>query len=123
MNKFYAIRGATTIEFDTTETIKAASLELIETLLSQNKLHKNDLISLISTTTSDIVADYPVKFMRECGLLGEDMVYFSCLEPDIKNALKLCIRVLLHVQTDKPFKPVHAYLRGAKVLRKDLSAK
>mgnify|MGYP000302668060 FL=1 len=42
-------------------------------------------------------------------------------EPEIDGALKKCIRILMHINSDKQNKDmVHAYLRGATVLRPDL---
>ena len=121
MLKTYAIRGATTIKLNTITEIKSASLELLNELLQKNSLDKCDLISLTTTTTQDITAAYPVKFMRDSNLCG-DMPFFSCSEPNIDNALQFCIRVLLLVQLDNTnFKPQHIYLNNAKILRPDIN--
>lgn len=43
-------------------------------------------------------------------------------EPEIDGALKMCIRILMHVNTDKNNSDMkHVYLKGAKVLRPDLA--
>ena len=119
----YAIRGATTIKENSASEVSNASLELLLAILNNNALTKEDYISLVATITSDITAANPVQFMRLSGLLGEATVYFCCAEPVFEGALPLCIRVLFHVQTDiQDFKPKHVYLRGAKVLRTDLSS-
>ena len=47
---------------------------------------------------------------------------FGAQEQDVEDALEKCIRVLLLINTDKKQREIeHVYLRGAKVLRPDLS--
>jgi chorismate mutase len=42
-------------------------------------------------------------------------------EMDVPGSLRMCLRILLHVNTDVPQDKVcHVYLRGAAVLRPDL---
>jgi len=119
MNKFYAIRGATTAKNNSADSIKEASVELINAILSQNSLQLDNLVSIIASVTADITADNPVKFMRQ-GVLGDTPV-FCVQEAEIDGGLPLCIRVLAHIQTQKQdFKVKHVYLNGAKVLRPDL---
>jgi len=117
--KFYAIRGATTALTNSSSDIELASVELISSILTKNKLDKSNLVSLIASVTADIKAANPVKFIRSSGLVADTPV-FCVQEASIDNDIKLCIRVLLHVQTDCDFTPTHIYLNGAKVLRPDL---
>lgn len=113
------IRGATTIASDTKEEIQEAVKELLEQIESRNGIHRGEFLCLVFSTTSDIHSYYPAKAAREAGFSGCSL--FSALEPDIEGAIKLCIRVILF--TEKSISPVHVYLRGARVLRKDLSDK
>ena len=56
---------------------------------------------------------------RKMGIVDVPLLDMS--EPEIDGALKKCIRILMHINSDKQNKDmVHAYLRGATVLRPDL---
>ena len=77
------------------------------------------MVSIVFSSTSDIHSYYPAKAAREAGFEGASL--FSSQEPEIDGGLKLCIRIMLFVE--KNLTPKHVYLRGAKVLRKDISDK
>ncbi len=111
------IRGATTIAFDDKEEIKKAVKELLEQIESRNDLKRDELVSVVFSSTSDIHSYYPATAAREAGFGTCSL--FSAQEPDIDGGLALCIRVMLFVE--KNITPVHVYLRGAKTLRKDLA--
>ena len=113
------IRGATTIAFDEKEEIKKAVRELLEQIESRNSLIKSEIVSIVFSSTSDIHSYYPAKAAREAGF--ESCSLFSAQEPDIEGGLALCIRVMLFLE--KNIAPVHVYLRGARVLRKDIAEK
>jgi chorismate mutase len=88
-------------------------------LLSRNRLQKDELVSLIISTTPDITSFYPATALR----LNEGFTapLFSTLEPPIKGAAPLTVRFLLNVQTArKDFSPEYVYLRKAAKLRADL---
>ncbi len=118
--KVFALRGATTVQNDTIEEVQISSIQLFKKLVDENNLTEDDIISLFATTTSDITSGYPVKFVRESGIMSH-IVLFSALEPSIDGALKHCIRYMLHVQKEDDFKPKHVYLNDAVNLRKDLA--
>ena len=111
------IRGATTIPCDTKEEIKKAVSELLEQIESRNALKRDEIVSLVFSSTSDIHSYYPAKAAREAGFMSCSL--FSAQEPDIEGSLPLCIRCMLFVE--KNLAPSHVYLRGAKTLRKDLA--
>lgn len=113
------IRGATTIPCDTKEEIQKAVSELLEQIESRNALKKDEIVSLVFTSTSDIHSYYPAKAAREAGFMSCSL--FSAQEPEIDGSLPLCIRCMLFVE--KNIAPSHVYLRGAKVLRKDIAGK
>lgn len=113
------IRGATTIERDEKIEIQRAVKELLEQIEMRNSLTRSEIMSIVFSSTSDIHAYYPAKAAREAGF--EHCSLFSAMEPDIEGSLKLCIRVMLFIE--KNFTPCHIYLRGAKVLRKDIVSK
>ncbi len=113
------IRGATTIPCDTKEEIRRAVSELLEQIESRNSLKREEVVSLVFSSTSDIHSYYPAKAAREAGFVSCSL--FSAQEPDIDGGLPLCIRCMLFVE--KNIMPSHVYLRGARGLRRDLSGK
>ena len=113
-----AIRGATTIARDEAGEIKDKVSELLGCIVSRNGLEKNDIICIMLSSTGDIKSMYPAKAAREAGF--SSCALYSSLEPDIEDALPLCIRVMVLVEMRK--KPVHVYLHGAASLRRDISS-
>lgn len=111
-----AIRGATTIEKDCAEEIRAAVAELLGAIKEKNALAPEDIICILLSNTSDIVSYYPAKAAREAGF--SFCALYSSAEPAITGSLRLCIRVM--VLADGDAAPKHIYLRGAANLRKDL---
>ena len=113
------IRGATTIEKDEREQVFAAVRELLEAILSANPdLRSADIASAIFTVTGDIASAFPAAAARAMGW-GE--VPMLCTrEIPVPGSLPLCIRVLLHWNTEKNSQEIkHVYLRNAKALRPD----
>lgn len=113
------IRGATTIMKDSAEEIRAAVAELLEQIESRNALKRDEVLSIVFSSTSDIHSFYPAKAAREAGFASCSL--FSAQEPEIEGGLALCIRVMLFVE--KNITPHHVYLRGARVLRRDIAQK
>lgn len=122
MDKIYSrgIRGAITLSKNTKEEIKLATVELLKEILEQNDIKKEDISFVIFTTTKDIDADFPAKYARQ--ELSFNKVAMMCYnELDVENSLKMCLRVLLSVNTTKTQEEIkHIYLKGAKALRADL---
>ncbi len=111
------IRGAITIEENSVEAIKSATLELLNEMLKQNNISTNDISHVIFTPTDDLNAAFPAKFARTD--LGWETVAMMCFhELDVPNALKMCLRVLIVVNCDEEFLPKFVYLKGAEILRK-----
>ncbi len=113
------IRGATTIREDTPDEIRGAVKELLEQIEKSNGISRDEVVSIVFSSTSDIHSYYPAKAAREAGFEGASL--FSAQEPDIEGGLLLCIRTMLFVE--KNITARHVYLRGAKGLRKDISEK
>lgn len=113
------IRGATTISQDNPDEIRAAVAELLNQIESRNSLKRDEILSMVFSNTSDIHSFYPAKAAREAGFVSCSL--FSAQEPEIDGGLALCIRVMIFVE--KNITPRHVYLRGARVLRKDLAQK
>lgn len=111
------IRGAITVEENSLDSIKEATLELLSELLTQNKISKEDLSHVIFTMTKDLNAAFPAKFAREDMCWG-DVAMMCFNELEVENSLKKCLRVLLIVNCNDEFTPKFVYLKGAENLRK-----
>lgn len=116
------IRGATSVAEDVPEQILAATRELLEELLKSNRITEFDeIVSAIFTTTPDLTATFPAEAARAIGMRLVPLLCAS--EIAVPGSLPQCVRVLLHVNTDKPqCEMVHVYLREAKRLRPDVSS-
>lgn len=113
------IRGATTIAKDCVEEIKAAVSEMLEAIFTKNALSKEEVSGFLFSLTTDIHSYHPAKAARECGY--DFAPLFACIEPEITGQLPLCIRVMVFTERQAGQAVQHIYLRGAKVLRKDIS--
>ena len=111
------IRGATTIERNDREEILAATTELVELLMQRNDLRADDIASAIFTVTNDLDAEFPALAARM--LPGWTEVALMCMrEIPVPGSLRMCIRVLLHVNTERSASEIdHVYIRGAVNLR------
>ena len=112
------IRGAITVEENTSKALEDATLELLCEMFEQNGIKGTKNIShVIFTTTNDLNADFPAKFPRL--EFGWDDVAMMCFnELSVENSLKMCLRVLIVLNCDENFVPQYVYLKGAKNLRK-----
>ena len=116
------IRGATTVEADTPAEILSATRELLEEILRANAITEfDDIVSAIFTTTQDLTSTFPAEAARAIGM---KMVPLLCAsEIPVVNSMPRCIRILLHVNTDrKPGEITHVYMRNAKKLRPDMQS-
>ena len=115
------IRGAITVDADNSEEIIAATQELLEELLASNDIDQfDDIVSVIFTTTPDLTATFPAEAARKVGMNQVPLLCAS--EISVPGRIGLCIRVLMHVNTEKrQDEMVHVYLREAKTLRPDMN--
>lgn len=113
------IRGATTVESDDKAEILAATRELLQAIIAYNDVISTDVASAIFSTTPDLTAEFPAVAARQLGWL--DVPLMCGHEMAVPGSLPRCIRVLLHVNTDRSQSEIRAvYLRGAVALRRDL---
>jgi chorismate mutase len=114
------IRGATTVESNTREAILDATKELLAAIVEANGVQPEDIASAHFSTTVDLDAEFPaVVARRDFG--WTDIALMCSHEMNVPGSLQMCLRVLLHVNTEKAqSEVVHIYLRGASVLRPDL---
>lgn len=114
------IRGATTVEHNTEENIITATKELLGGMIEANGINPDYVASAIFTTTKDLNAEFPAAAARQMGWTG---VALMCShEMDVPGSLRMCIRILIHVNTDKNADEIsHVYIRGAKNLKSNHS--
>ncbi|MBO6087196.1 chorismate mutase [bacterium] len=133
------IRGAITVDNNSKEALKEATLELllemfmqycIEPPLSMGGVSESDggicnnstenISHIIFTTTNDLNAEFPAKFARlDMGLKDTAMMCFH--ELDVPNSLPMCLRILIVLNCEENFIPKFVYLKGAESLRKHIS--
>lgn len=117
-----AIRGAITVDANTADDIVDGTRELLEHIVLNNHLTTDNIISAIFTVTPDLNAQYPAAAAREMG--WHDIPLLCACEINKPEGLPKCIRVLLHVHSDKPKAEIrHVYLRKAVSLRPDIAMK
>jgi len=114
-----ALRGATTVDADTREQITERVLALLEVLFERNNLVHDDVISILFTATDDLHSMFPAEAARKAGL--GDVPLICARELDVDGGTPRCIRVMLHIATERSRDQLHhIYLEGAKNLRDDL---
>jgi chorismate mutase len=119
MMGFRGVRGATTVEQNTPETILSATRQLLEAMIQENEIDEDDVASVIFTTTPDLNTCYPAKAARDIGWRRTALL--GCQEIDHPEGMPLCIRILIHWNTPKSLDEIrHVYMEGALALRPDL---
>ena len=117
MSKIRGIRGATTVNKNTRSEVIEATQEMLSTIIDKNKLSTDDIAAAMFTTTEDINCEFPAYAARMMG--WEYVALLDNTQMKVPNSLKLCIRVLLLVNTDVPANQLeNVYLHQAINLRK-----
>ena len=115
-----ALRGATTLDEDTSEQMQVRVKTLLAAMFERNRLGPDDIISAVFTATPDLRSAFPATAARAAGL--EDVPLLGAQELDVDGALERCVRVMLHIETDRPRSELqHVFLEGAVRLRPDLA--
>lgn len=113
------IRGATTVDADTSTDILEATRELLAAIVAANQIDPEDIVSALFTTSPDLTAVYPARAARDLGWINVPLL--GATEMPVPGGLPRCIRVLVHVNTPRrPSRIKHIYLREARALRPDL---
>jgi chorismate mutase len=112
-----ALRGATTVDEDTTEQVTQRTQELLAAMSARNGIDPADVISVVFTATDDIHSMFPATAARAVGFGAVPLL--CARELDINGAQPRCIRVMMHLETSNP-ELHHIYLEGARGLRDDL---
>lgn len=114
-----ALRGATQVDVDDREAIIEATAELVRAVLDRNGLTDDDLISVLFTTTPDLVAEFPAYAARAMGIT--DVPFLCASEIAVPGSMPRVVRLMAFVEADFPRSAArHVYLRGAHALRTDL---
>jgi len=116
--RMYALRGATTVERDTSADIAERTAELLGVVLDRNDVAIDDIVSVILSATPDLRADFPAVAARSIGLSRTPLL--CCQEIPVEGAVERCVRALLHVYLPAGSGVHHVYLHGARQLRLDL---
>ena len=120
MMRCRGVRGATTADSNSRDDILSAARQLLALMIRQNEMSPEDVASAIFTTTPDLNAEFPALAARQLGWL--DVPLLCCHELGVPGALKKCVRILVHWNTDKTQQDItHVYIKGAERLRPDLS--
>jgi chorismate mutase len=114
-----AIRGATQLEVDERDHLVERVAEMLQEVLARNDVGEADLISVIFTSTPDVLCEFPAYAARVLGIA--DVPLLCAQEIDVPGAMPRVIRLLAHVETTRARAEIdHIYLHGASALRTDL---
>ena len=117
--RLFALRGATTVERNTSDEILVATETLMREIMSRNDLTPEDVVSCLFTLTEDLDAQFPAVAARQ---LGFAQVPLMCArEVPVPGSLPRVIRVLMHYYAAEDHVPSHVYLGAARELRLDLA--
>jgi chorismate mutase len=117
------IRGATTAESNTAESITQATEELLRELVDLNDLDPAEICFAYFTTTHDLTAEFPAFAARKLGWLDVPLLCGHDMKVELPNprGVRMCVRVLLLYNTPHPQASMRfAYLRGAQAIKADL---
>ena len=114
-----ALRGATTLDVDAPDHIRERVKALMAALFERNGLDNDQVISVWSRARPTSRRSTPSPRPASSG-----WTTCRCSAPRSwrsTGTLPRCVRVLLHVETDRPRSELrHVFLEGATVLRPDL---
>ena len=117
-NYLCALRGATTSENNSVESITLAVEELLSELISRNNLIPDQIISVTFSVTSDLDACFPASIARK-KLGWEKIALLDCQQMKVKGDLLKCIRLLAYVSLPNEQTPQNPYMGMATNLRPD----
>ncbi|MGK5115451.1 chorismate mutase [Geodermatophilus sp. CPCC 205506] len=108
------------MDADDREQILDATRELVSAVMERNELDREHVISILFTATPDLVSEFPALAAREIGF--GDVPLMCASEIDVPHALPRVLRLMAHVETERPRSEIqHVYLRGAVALRRDIA--
>ena len=118
-SRIVAVRGATTIESNTWDSMEERVQEMLLAIMERNDIDHSDVVSVLFTATPDVTVAFPATAARGIGF--GDIPLICASEIDVRGGTPLCIRVMLHIYSDRQRDAIrHVYLHGAQGLRDDL---
>ena len=115
-----AVRGAVQVAGNDRAEVLAGTAELVTEVMNRNEFSTDDVISVIVTATPDLTAEFPALAARKLGF--QEVPLLCASEIDVPGAMPHVVRVMMHVETDKPRSALqHVYLHGAAALRLDIA--
>jgi chorismate mutase len=104
---------------NTADDIRRQVSLLYDTLLEQNRLAEDGIVSVIFSLTADLDAVNPAAALRQTGRAGE-LALFTLQEAQTVDApLPRVLRALVHCYLPEGAQPCHVYRNGAEILRPD----
>lgn len=114
------VRGATTVEENSRESILRNSRQLLALMIRLNGIESEDVSSAIFSVTPDLNAEFPALAARQLGWF--DVPLLCTNEIAVPESLPRCVRVLVNWNTATPQSAIaHVYIKEARQLRPDLS--
>jgi chorismate mutase len=115
-----AVRGAVQVDVDERGEVLSRTRDLVQEVVQANDLTLDDFISVIFTSTADLVSEFPAVAARELGM--GDVPLMCARELEIAGSMPRVIRLMAHVETTRARSEVkHVYLNGAQALRRDIA--
>jgi chorismate mutase len=115
-----AIRGAIQVDTDDRDAILDGTTELVTAVMTRNDLTPDDVISVLFTATTDLMAEFPALAARKLGFHAVPMM--CATEIPVPHAMPRVVRLMAHVETGRSREQMqHVYLRGAVALRQDIA--
>ena len=120
MTMIRGIRGATTVVHDEEKEIIVAVESLLAEMIQKNEIHPEKVASVFVSVTKELQSTFPSKALRNID--GWKYVPVVCMqEIPVEGSLPFCIRIMLHLNTDKTQQEIeHVYHGEAVALRPDL---
>lgn len=118
--RLHALRGAISVDRNTSEAILGATEWLMREILKRNELVPEDVVSCIFTATEDLDAEFPAVAARRMGF--EHVPLMCAREVPVPGSMPRVIRVLMHYYAADTHRARHVYLGDARQLRTDLDS-
>ena len=110
------IRGATTADENSSESILDATTDLLRHMVEANGTQIEDIAAIYFTVTQDLDAEFPPLAARRMG--WTDLALLCATEIPVPGSQDRCVRVLMLVNSEKSQDDVRfVYLKDAANLR------
>lgn len=116
--RLYGIRGATSVAANDKDSILRETKKLLQALVEANRIKRENVVSVILTTTPDLTAEFPARACREMG--WNDVALLGAVEANVPHGVPRCIRILIHAYLEEGSKVKPIYLNEAVRVRPDI---